>query len=460
MTRIQNSLLIAYFMLMMMLAPFHLLSFDSYYYWEWSRHLALSYYDGPPMIAYLIKAFTWIFGHNLLALNALNLTVCSLTCVLIYKTARLFMGESASCIATLAWIFSPLVTLDLINQTTLNSPLTLFWALSVYYITQCIKSSEPSAWALCRVGFALGLMLLSKYSAVTLAMALMLFLLSTRFRYLFKNPALYLAICISGCLFAPVLIWNYQHDWQSFYYQLSTHTLPTTQHLIVNSLSSMLIIFIPSLNFLLLPLVIYVITSRQPKSLEVYFCFITCMTILVFYALIASFASVRCFWLQQYLITGCLLLGYFYQTIPVTQRYVQVLIILYALTSLAVVMNATTLFNVINPSKMTYYHWFQRFNRQWTEPAPTVVTTGWFQARMLFFLKNHPTIQTINCGLPENQYTEWNKEQSHMLQDALYIDTKDHIACINPHFKACEPLNNSTNDPNYPLIIAYRCTNR
>ena len=71
-----NSLLMVatYFTGLLMLAPIMLLHFDSYYYWEWSRHLDLSYYDGAPMIAYLIKIATSIFGDTLfskfmLALN-------------------------------------------------------------------------------------------------------------------------------------------------------------------------------------------------------------------------------------------------------------------------------------------------------------------------------------------------------------------------------------------------------
>ena len=35
---------------------------DEAYYWHWSRHLELSYFDGPPLIAYLIKLFVSLFG--------------------------------------------------------------------------------------------------------------------------------------------------------------------------------------------------------------------------------------------------------------------------------------------------------------------------------------------------------------------------------------------------------------
>ena len=36
---------------------------DETYYWTWSKKLALSYFDHPPMVAYLIKATT-LFGDS------------------------------------------------------------------------------------------------------------------------------------------------------------------------------------------------------------------------------------------------------------------------------------------------------------------------------------------------------------------------------------------------------------
>ena len=40
------------------------LSADEAYYWLWSKHLAAGYYDHPPMIAFLIRAGTLVFGDT------------------------------------------------------------------------------------------------------------------------------------------------------------------------------------------------------------------------------------------------------------------------------------------------------------------------------------------------------------------------------------------------------------
>ncbi len=43
---------------------------DEAYYWLWSRSLAASYFDHPPMVAYLIPIGTSLFGDGMLGTAA------------------------------------------------------------------------------------------------------------------------------------------------------------------------------------------------------------------------------------------------------------------------------------------------------------------------------------------------------------------------------------------------------
>ena len=47
--------LFIYGLFLFLIAPFHFKGADSFYYWDWSRHLDLAYFDGSPMIAYALK---------------------------------------------------------------------------------------------------------------------------------------------------------------------------------------------------------------------------------------------------------------------------------------------------------------------------------------------------------------------------------------------------------------------
>src|ERR1051326_2485110 len=48
------------------------LSFDESYFWLWSKHLALSYYDHPPLIALSIRAGTLVFGDSEFGVRAFS----------------------------------------------------------------------------------------------------------------------------------------------------------------------------------------------------------------------------------------------------------------------------------------------------------------------------------------------------------------------------------------------------
>ena len=63
------------------------------YYWNYSRHLALSYFDHPPMLAYLIYIFTHLGGPSEFFVRiGCVISFLGLTC-LIYLTGRLLFNE-------------------------------------------------------------------------------------------------------------------------------------------------------------------------------------------------------------------------------------------------------------------------------------------------------------------------------------------------------------------------------
>ena len=453
MPRSFNQLLTGYFMLALLIAPIHLLSFDSYYYWEWSRHLDWAYFDGSPLIAYFIRVFTYALGDNLSALSALAVVTTIATCVILYRTARLFLDRDASRITVCLWLFSPLITLDLLNQVTLNTPLTLFWVLTLYYsIRYLIKENRRDLYW---VGLNTGLMLLSKYSGIVLVLGLLACLFLPANRRLFLSPTLYLAALFALLLFSPVIIWNGLHDWQSFHYQLHTHARTCF------SLSAMLkttfTVVLSSLNFMLLPLYTYRKHNKQLLSIPAHCCFILSACFLGFYLIVAGWAKLRGFWLSQYLLTAALLAGYCYQQDHSRTMY-RVLIAVYGFISVLILINATTLFNVFHTQKVAYFHAIQQFNRMHVKAPEVILTSGWMQARLLFFLKNHPPIYTVECGEPQNQYASWSKAlvtrlTAKQIQRAWYVDIADHSACIKPYFDTCQPLTTDS------LLVSYACHN-
>ncbi len=466
--------LLAYFFFLLWVAPMNLLTFDTYYYWEWSRHLALSYYDGSPMIAYLIKCSTWLFGDTLFALSVVGITSQGLTCAILYKTARLFLTQEASLLAMSLWLFSPLVTIDVLKQTTYDTPLALFWALTLYFTARYITFKTPRN--LYGIGLAIGLMMLSKYTGAVLILALLLFLLTPPYRFLLKTRPFYALFLISLVLFSPVIIWNYQHDWQSFLYQLTTHQLTKTSNPLWNMLTSFICILLPSLNFMLIPPLLcwlkkpragyfsLKITDSTEKKL-VSLCRLIGTVFLCFYLISASQAAIKSCWLTPYLLTSALLAGYCADAFH-RQRSLTLLLGFYILVSVCILINNTLRFHLTTPKKLIEYQLIQAFNVSHPTPPKMVIAPGWFEARMLFFLNDHPAVYTMACGSQENQYALWSAPivkqiKAKLIKSVLYIDPYDRVSCIKPYFDKCTPLVTPTifyKKTPYHLFV-YTCTN-
>ncbi|QMT59523.1 glycosyltransferase family 39 protein [Legionella sp. PC997] len=453
-----------YFIILLLMAPINILSLDTYYYWDWSRHLALSYYDGSPMIAYFIRFATSLFGDNLFALSFIGILCIALTSWIIYKSARFFLSCEASCIAMLSWLFSPLVTLDILKQTTYDTPLVLFWSLTVYYTIKFIQTNRIKELYL--IGINAGLMMLSKYSGIVLILSLLIFLFFSTYRSIFKSKHFYFATLLSIIIFSPVIVWNYQNHWQSFIYQLTTHTLKPEVNPLFHTIETFFTLFVPSLNIMLLPpFLVRTQKLDEKNALIVKLCRIICITFLCFYLYTASQAGIREFWLTPYLISSAILLGYWLTTFPY-RKFAILLPALYAIISLFVIIDNTSKFNIIKSKKLIFYNLIQKFNATQPQLPDTIFTSGWFAARMLFFLQNKPIIYTLGCESPQNQYALWNadinkKIANKTLKEIIYIDQYDRKICLAQHFDQCQKVPTHKlpfRHKEYALNV-YRCRN-
>ncbi len=187
---------------------------DEAYYWLWSKHLALGYFDHPPMIAYFIKLFT-VFSDDVWIIRMVNLFCFSGASIFIFKTAQYLFDEKTALYSFLIFIFSPAVTMGL-TITTPDSPLALFWTASLYFAAKAFFEGRTLDYIL--AGALGGAALLSKYTGILLFFGYFVFLLTNRPKLLLSGK-LYLAIFFGIAVFSPVIIWNIQNDFSSFIFQ-------------------------------------------------------------------------------------------------------------------------------------------------------------------------------------------------------------------------------------------------
>ena len=189
---------------------------DEAYYWTWSRHLAWSYYDAPPMVAYLIWLSTHLFGTSAFTVKLGSVLCITVGAYLIHQlTQRLFDSKTAE-VALVITLLIPFVQAGYL-LTTPDSPLLLFWTATLYAFYLALDTGKTHYFYL--AGLCAGLMLLSKYTGVLLLTALFGYLIFSPQRRYFKNPHLYLAGVLALVVFSPVIIWNAQNHWVSFLFQ-------------------------------------------------------------------------------------------------------------------------------------------------------------------------------------------------------------------------------------------------
>ena len=194
------------------------LHYDEAYYWVFSQNLSWSYYDHPPLLAYLIRLFS-VFGHNEFAVRLAALATTTITVIAIFKLAYRMYGSDVANAALFLALCSPIIEAVFFIVTP-DSPLLMFWALTLYLVYRGIFENNTRAIYL--AGVSAGLGLLSKYTMVLIFPALLLFLLfSPKYRYWLLKKQLYLSAVLSLLIFSPVLYWNYQHQWISFIFQFS-----------------------------------------------------------------------------------------------------------------------------------------------------------------------------------------------------------------------------------------------
>jgi 4-amino-4-deoxy-L-arabinose transferase-like glycosyltransferase len=187
------------------------------YYWEWSRHLDLSYFDHPPLVAWTIRAATEVFGQGERAVRLAAAFHSAVFSVFLWLTIRRLFGARAALLGMVAAAAIPLFSLGQVIATP-DGPLLSGWAMALYFTVRALDAERP-AWLLA-AGAATGWAVLGKYTGFLLApQILLVLLLDPRGRRMLRTVWPWLGAGLALALFSPVVIWNWRHAGSSFAFQ-------------------------------------------------------------------------------------------------------------------------------------------------------------------------------------------------------------------------------------------------
>ena len=262
-----------------MTLPLH---FDEAYYWVWSKHPQLSYFDHPPMIAWLIR-LTTIFADAEWLIRLVPLGCAALTGIFIWRMAAELFDVGVADRALLIFLLSPLAQIGF-SLATPDAPLILGWAWALWCLQRALFGNCRQYYYL--AGVAAGFALLSKYTAVLLLPGVLGFLLFSAYRRQLGTREVWLAIGTALLVFSPVLSWNFRHDWVSFQFQLN-HGFASAQALNSGNFFEYLGVQAVGLNPLFFFLLLFVILRSWRTILadeKQAFLLWPCLTVLVFCA--------------------------------------------------------------------------------------------------------------------------------------------------------------------------------
>lgn len=191
---------------------------DEAYYWVWSQRLELSYFDHPPLVAWLMRPFTELLGSGAAVIRLPAVLSWLVGALIAYDLTRRAFGQPrAGALAVLIWSTLPIVQVGF-HIVTPDSPLIIFTWLTYYLAYRAVEEHRPGFWLL--TGVCAGLAMLGKYPAVLVLGSVFIALWLTRQgRRELATPWPWVGAALALLVFGPVVVWNQQHEWISFAFQ-------------------------------------------------------------------------------------------------------------------------------------------------------------------------------------------------------------------------------------------------
>jgi 4-amino-4-deoxy-L-arabinose transferase-like glycosyltransferase len=205
MTKFLKLLLLSLFLMQLMVSSGFELAHDEAYYWLFSRHLDWGYFDHPPLVAVVIRMFSFLpqaewsvrLGFILLQFS---------TIFLIFKMIepRYHMR------ATILFFAFPLASLS--GLLALPDMPLLFMTAAYCFTLKNFLEKRSTYWAMI-LALTIPFLLYAKYHGI-----IVIFFTILALPKLFKDKRFYLITAVSLLLFLPHLLWQYQNDFVTLRY--------------------------------------------------------------------------------------------------------------------------------------------------------------------------------------------------------------------------------------------------
>jgi 4-amino-4-deoxy-L-arabinose transferase-like glycosyltransferase len=184
---------------------------DEAYYWLWSKHLAASYRDKGPAIAWTIALGTKMFGDTVFGIRFFAVLLSGGVGWLLFDLARRLYDERTALWCLLMALVMPILAVGSILMT-IDSLSVFFWALAVLLFWNALHNGRTLTWFW--LGLAIGAGFLAKFTNGVQLICIAFFLLwSKEHRPLLISWKTFLMGAAFLLASTPILWWNIQTGW-------------------------------------------------------------------------------------------------------------------------------------------------------------------------------------------------------------------------------------------------------
>ena len=236
--------------------------YDEAYYYIYTQNPNWSFFDHPPLVAITTAIGLWLSSETVsqFTIRIGTLLIHTATLAILYYAARRLFDER---IGKLTLILASLIPIFIVAFGTLtlpDVPLMFFWVAVLWGSVEEFFGSEPSenykpTYRLAIISVLVGLACLSKYHGLLLGAGLVGFCLTAPpFRKALTSPWMVVGLVGFGITIAPVVLWNANHNWESFTFQAG-RSVPATQYSILRAIEALGVQSLYLFPFLGVPLI-------------------------------------------------------------------------------------------------------------------------------------------------------------------------------------------------------------
>ena len=264
---------------------------DEAYFITWAKHLDYGYYEHPPMIGWIMWLFSFL-GQDIFVYRLFPVLSIPIMAIIFVKLLVDFDRDKAFLCAT-TFLLSPVCILNVLSVN--DAPLIFFSFLAGIFFYIGLKRNKLGYAAV--AGFLWSCAFLSKYFAVLLAVAVLIFCFAAKNRKIWKFAGI--AALFSLPFVILNIVWNYNHCWTNLTFNLFFRN----KNITFNFLS--VFVYIIEQFFLMTPYLAFIFLKRKflwheckSNHLEIFWFFF--MVPLLFFFCLSFLKDVGLHWMASF----------------------------------------------------------------------------------------------------------------------------------------------------------------